>query len=61
MLFVDQVEQLHEASSRRILWERLDAIAARGTVVVVAATAAEPALWTTLRATPTVISISEEL
>ena len=61
VLFVDQVEQLHEASSRRILWERLDAIAARGTVVVVAATAAEPDLWTNLRAIPTVIPISEEL
>ncbi|MFT2817656.1 ATP-binding cassette domain-containing protein [Leifsonia sp. A12D58] len=60
VLFVDQIEQLHEAASRRVLWECLDAIAARGTVVIVAATAGEPELWTTLRATPTVISISED-
>ena len=60
VLFVDQIEQLHEAASRRILWQSLEAIAERGTVVVVAATAAEPELWTTLRATPTVISISED-
>ena len=60
VLFVDEIEQLHEAASRRILWENLAAIAAQGTVVVVAATAAEPELWTTLRDLPTVIAISEE-
>lgn len=60
VLFVDQIEQLHESASRRILWESLAAIAERGTVVVVAATAGEPELWTTLRDIPTVIAISEE-
>lgn len=60
ILFVDQIEQLQSPASRRVLWERLDAIAASGTAVVVAATAAEPELWTGLVARPTVITLTED-
>ena len=60
ILFVDQIEQLQSPASRRAVWERLDAIAATGTAVVVAATAAEPELWTGLAARPTVITLTED-
>jgi ABC-type branched-subunit amino acid transport system ATPase component len=60
ILFVDQIEQLQSPTSRRIVWERLGDIAANGTAVVVAATAAEPELWTGLVARPTVITLTED-
>ncbi len=60
ILFVDQIEQLQSPDSRRIVWERLSAIAANGTAVVVAATAAEPELWTGLSTRPTVITLTED-
>lgn len=60
VLFVDQIEQLHDPESRRFLWERLAAIAENGTAVVVAATAAEPELWTQLATRPTIISLTED-
>lgn len=60
ILFVDQIEQLQSPASRRVVWERLSAIAANGTAVVVAATAAEPELWTSLAARPTVITLTED-
>ncbi|GAA3890063.1 ATP-binding cassette domain-containing protein [Leifsonia kafniensis] len=60
ILFVDQIEQLQSPASRRVVWERLAEIAANGTAVVVAATAAEPELWTGLAARPTVITLTED-
>ncbi|GAB3120442.1 ATP-binding cassette domain-containing protein [Glaciibacter psychrotolerans] len=60
VLFVDQIEQVHEPRSRRILWERLGALAETGTAVVVAATEPEPQLWTGLSSQPTVISLTED-
>lgn len=60
ILFVDQIEQLQSPASRRIVWERLGAIASTGTAVVVSATAAEPELWTNLAVRPSVITLTED-
>ena len=48
ILFVDDIEQVHSADARRLVWERLAAIAAAGTAVVVGAASLETGLWADL-------------
>jgi len=60
ILFFDQVEQVHEPESRRILWERLSALAAGGICVIASATAPETEMWAELGIEPTVVVMNQE-
>ena len=61
ILFVDDIEQLHNATVRRLVWERLAALAAAGTAVVVGAASQEPDLWDTLPIQPSALLLSQEV
>lgn len=60
ILFVDDIEQVHSAEARRLVWERLAAIAAAGTTVVVGAASLEPGLWEDLEPRPSALLLSQE-
>ncbi|TFD32057.1 ATP-binding cassette domain-containing protein [Cryobacterium cryoconiti] len=59
ILFFDQVEQVHEPESRRILWQRLAALAEAGTIVIASATAPETDIWGELGIEPTVVMMTK--
>ena len=59
ILFFDQVEQVHEPESRRILWRRLAALAEAGTTVIASATAPETDIWGELGIEPTVVMMNK--
>ena len=59
ILFFDQVEQVHEPESRRILWQRLAALAAMGTSVIASATAPETDIWDELGIWPTIVMMNK--
>lgn len=58
LLFVDDIEQIRNSVSRTIIWERLAAVAAKRTDVVVAASSLDSALWEELDIAPRIIDIS---
>lgn len=60
ILFFDQVEQVHSAESRRILWQRLAALVEGGTCVIASATAPDTELWSELGIEPSVILMNKE-
>lgn len=60
ILFVDDIEQLHSETARRLVWERLAAIAAAGTAVVVGAASLENDLWDSLPIQPSALLLSQE-
>lgn len=60
ILFVDDIEQVHGADARRLVWERLAAIAASGTTVVVGAASLETGLWEGLEPQPSALLLAQE-
>ncbi len=60
ILFVDDIEQVHSADARRLVWERLAAIAASGTTVVVGAASLETGLWEGLDPQPSALLLAQE-
>jgi ABC-type multidrug transport system ATPase subunit len=60
LLLVDDVDQVHDAARRRIVWDRLAAIAARGTTVVASTAAWEPETAETLAVLPHVVTTAQD-
>lgn len=52
LLVVDDVDQVHDRARRRIVWHRLEALAATGVTVVVSCAAADEAAGTTWTVVP---------
>jgi len=61
ILFVDDIEQVHSETARRLVWERLAAIAASGTAVVVGAASLENGLWENLDPQPSALLLTQEV
>ncbi|UPO77729.1 ATP-binding cassette domain-containing protein [Arthrobacter sp. Helios] len=61
ILFVDDIEQVHSAGARRLVWERLAAIAADGTAVVVGAASQDSGLWENLDPQPSALLLTQEV
>ena len=61
ILFVDDIEQVHNESARRQVWETLAAIATAGTAVVVGAASIETGLWETLDPQPSALLLTQEV
>lgn len=59
LLLVDDLAQLGSTSSRAIVWERLAALAADSTTVVVTASSLDTALWEALEIEPHIIDLAE--
>ena len=60
VLFVDDIEQVHSEEARALVMERLAALAADGTAVVVGAASLETRLWSGLEIQPSALLIAEE-
>ena len=60
ILFVDDIEQVHSDTARRLVWERLAAIAASGTAVVVGGSSLENGLWENLDPQPAALLLTQE-
>ncbi|MHA7270484.1 ATP-binding cassette domain-containing protein [Arthrobacter sp. HLT1-20] len=58
ILFVDDLEQIRNTSSRAIVWDRLAHLAGAGTDVVVSSSSLDAQLWEQLDISPTVVDIS---
>ena len=58
LLVIDDIEQIRNSDSRTIVWERLAAVAAKRTDVVVAASSLDSGLWAEADITPRVIDLS---
>jgi len=52
LLVVDDVDQVHDRARRRIVWHRLEALAATGVTVVASCAAADEAAGTTWTVVP---------
>lgn len=61
VLFFDQVEQVHSAEARRLLWYRLGAIVQAGTPVIASAIAPDFEMWAELGLDPTVLYMNQEI
>lgn len=61
ILFVDDIEQVHSAEARQLVWQRLAALAAGGTAVVVAAASLESELWENLNPHPSALLLTQEV